>query len=234
MSNSGYIFAKEIDLNSENWQFIWQQEKKYRQWKWFHNVFKNRQYYITRLKAVTGVEKTTGQDSQFKAKIKEQSVVFKSAFLNELSNSNLKSLVGFQIVQNFQYDAGKIWFLDVEDVQLNQKPEHSKHYTYYEHYYELIMNLLWTFKTLARYSTFNQTINEKRLQSLCYRIIKIDSQVDMLEPDKQYSYSVSVLGANLTRRNCFRAAAQLIVFDNATSLMYFYYHQKFVEWSHCK
>ena len=45
--------------------------------------FKNRQYYITSLKAVTGVDKTIDKDSQFKPKSKGQSDVYSSAFLND-------------------------------------------------------------------------------------------------------------------------------------------------------
>ena len=57
---------------------------------------KNRQYYISSLKAATGVDKTIDNDSQFKGKIKEKSDMCRSAFLNDLKNLDQKFFLAFR------------------------------------------------------------------------------------------------------------------------------------------
>ena len=87
------------------------------------------------------------------------------------------------------------------------------------------------FKT-SKYPIFDQIINEKILKCLGYRKCKIDLKVDISEPHKQYSYGISVLGTNLTPRNYFRAAIQLIVLSDKIAAMYFHNHLRFVDRSH--
>lgn len=91
---------------------------------------KNRQYYISSFKAATGVDKTNDKHSQFKAKIKKQSNMYVSAFLNDWKNLNQKYLVGFDMVQTFQYDGNKLRFLDAEKLKLTQNE--NTYYPYYD------------------------------------------------------------------------------------------------------
>ena len=55
------------------------------------------------------MERTIDEDTQFKFKIKEQSDMRRSIFLNDLNNLNEIYLVSFQMVQIFQYDSKISW-----------------------------------------------------------------------------------------------------------------------------
>lgn len=64
------------------------------------------------------MDKTVDEESQFDAKIKETSDMYRFVFLNDLNNFNQKHSVGFRMVQTFQYGESKIKFLDAEDLKL--------------------------------------------------------------------------------------------------------------------
>ena len=64
------------------------------------------------------MDKTVDEESHFDAKIKERSDMCRFVFLNDLNNFNQKHLVGFRMVQTFQYGESKIKFLDAEDLKL--------------------------------------------------------------------------------------------------------------------
>ena len=64
------------------------------------------------------MDKTVDEESQFDAKIKETSDMYRFIFLNDLNNFNQKHSVGFRMVQTFQYGESKIKFLDAEDLKL--------------------------------------------------------------------------------------------------------------------
>lgn len=92
--------------------------------------------------------------------------------------------------------------------------------------------MIWVTEHLKKLSRYTNLQSDSYWNG--YRTCKIILPVKMLELRNQYSFSASVRSTNLTSRNFFRVATQLIVFGDTVSTIHFYSHKKFFKWSYCK